>query len=114
MFLVRLLIYIGVEPVIMALFDFQRFYPYIQSPRITYTYAAPPIILRLAKDNIVNSYNLSSLRMITLGSALLTRELILALYDQLGIPTKQAYGLSETSPATHVQVDLNNYSCYVI
>lgn len=106
MFLVHLPIYIGVESVVMAQFDMQRFCSLIQGHRITYTYVAPPIILRLAKDSIVEDYNLSSLRMITSGAAPLTRELIMALYDRLKIPTKQAYGLSETSPATHVQVYL--------
>ncbi|KFY04165.1 hypothetical protein V491_09446 [Pseudogymnoascus sp. VKM F-3775] len=103
MFLVHLPIYIGVESVVLARFDIQRFCSIIQSHRITYTYVAPPIVLRLAKDALVDNYDLSSLRMITSGAAPLTRELIIAVYDRLGIPTKQAYGLSETSPATHVQ-----------
>lgn len=114
MFLVHLPIYIGVESVVLARFDIQRFCSIIQSHRITYTYVAPPIILRLAKDALVDNYDLSSLRMITSGAAPLTRELIIAVYDRLGIPTKQAYGLSETSPATHVQVGVNCYSHHLI
>jgi acyl-coenzyme A synthetase/AMP-(fatty) acid ligase len=104
MFLVHLPIYIGVESVIMARFQIERFCSIIQNHRITYTYVAPPIVLRLAKDKLVDNYDLSSLRMITSGAAPLAKELIMAVYDRLKIPSKQAYGLSETSPATHVQV----------
>ena len=106
MFLVHLPIYVGVESVVMARFGIQSFCSIIQSRRITYTYVAPPVVLRLAKDALIDNYDPSSLRMITSGAAPLTKELIMALYNRLGIPTKQAYGLSETSPATHVQVGL--------
>lgn len=60
--------------------------------------------MHLAKHPTVASYNLSSLRMITCGAAPLSKELIMAVYNRLSIPTKQAYGLSETTAATHVQV----------
>lgn len=41
--------------------------------------------------------------MLTSGAAPLAKDLIVAVWDRLRIPVKQAYGLSETSPATHVQ-----------
>ena len=87
----------------------QNFCSIIQRHRITYTYVSPPIVLRLAKDTIVDNYDLGSLRMISSGAAPLTRELIIAVYDRLQIPVKQAYGLSETSAATHVQVGFKYY-----
>jgi 4-coumarate--CoA ligase len=87
----------------MSSFDLKTFCSIIQDHKITYTYVAPPIILHLAKSPIVSNYDLSSLRMITSGAAPLTKELIYAVKDRLGTEVKQAYGLSETSPVTHMQ-----------
>ncbi|KAE8443558.1 hypothetical protein EG329_001720 [Mollisiaceae sp. DMI_Dod_QoI] len=42
--------------------------------------------------------------MITSGAAPLTKELIYAVHNRLGTEVKQAYGLSETSPVTHMQL----------
>jgi acyl-CoA synthetase (AMP-forming)/AMP-acid ligase II len=41
--------------------------------------------------------------MMNSGAAPLTRELVEAVHKRLGIPVKQGYGLSETSPTTHTQ-----------
>jgi 4-coumarate--CoA ligase len=88
----------------MPHFDIKGYCALIQRFRITYGYVAPPIVLLLAKDPGVASYNLTSVRMLTSGAAPLTRELVLAVYKRLNIPVKQAYGLTETSPVTHIQV----------
>lgn len=96
--------YAGLTTVVMASFDLNRFCKIIQDYKITYTYVAPPVVLHLAKSPIVENYDLSSLRMITSGAAPLTKELIYKVKDRLGTQVKQAYGLSETSPVTHIQV----------
>jgi 4-coumarate--CoA ligase len=57
----------------------------------------------LAKSPLVSTYDLSSLKVITSAAAPLTKELIFAVNERLGIQVKQAYGLSEASPATHLQ-----------
>jgi 4-coumarate--CoA ligase len=106
MFLVHLPLYIGVESVTMAEFEIAKFCSVIQRHKITYTYVAPPIVLHLAKNPIIDSYDLSSLRMMVSGAAPLSKELIIAIYKRLSIPVRQAYGLSETTSATHLQVSL--------
>jgi 4-coumarate--CoA ligase len=53
---------------------------------------------------MVNDYDISSVQGIMSAAAPLTPELVLDVYNRLKIPVKQAYGLSETSPATHLQV----------
>lgn len=58
----------------------------------------------LAKNAMVEEFDLSSLRIITSGAAPLTKELILGVRERIGTEVKQAYGLSETSPVTHIQV----------
>lgn len=94
----------GLTSIVMTSFDLHRFCAIVQEHKITYTYVAPPVVLHLAKSPVVEKYNLSSLKMITSGAAPLSKELIFAVYERLGTEVKQAYGLSESSPVTHMQV----------
>lgn len=93
----------GIELVVMPNFNLQTFLQTIQDHRITFIYVAPPVIVRLARDKMVDDYDLSSVRMITSGAAPLTKELVDAVHERLRIKINQAYGLSETSPMTHTQ-----------
>ena len=93
----------GIELVVMPAFDMKQFLNTIQEHKITFIYVAPPVIVRLARDKVVDSYDLSSVKMITSGAAPLTQELVDAVHKRLNIKINQAYGLSETSPMTHTQ-----------
>jgi len=93
---------LGVESIVMPSFDLKAYCSIIQEYKITYLYVAPPIVLHLAKNPLVDNYDLSSVKMATSGAAPLSKELILAVEKRLNIPVKQAYGLSETSPVTHM------------
>ncbi len=73
----------------------------MQNHRITFGFIVPPIALLLAKHLVVEKYDLSSLRMMTLGAAPLTRELVEAVYSRIRVGIKQGYRLSETSPAVY-------------
>lgn len=88
----------------MVRFDLERFCSNIQTHRITFSYIVPPVVLLLGKHPLVDKYDLSSVRMLNSGAAPLTRELVESVYNRLKIPIKQGYGLTETSPTTHVQV----------
>jgi len=94
----------GITTIVMPVFNLQDFCSYIQDHKITYAFVAPPIVVHLAKNPLISDYDFSSLRMITSGAAPLTKELIYAVKDRLNTVVKQAYGLSETSPVTHIQV----------
>jgi 4-coumarate--CoA ligase len=94
----------GIEIVVMPAFDMETFLKTIQEHRITFIYVAPPVIVRLSRDKMVDKYDLSSVKMITSGAAPLTKELVDAVHKRLRIKINQAYGLSETSPMTHTQV----------
>jgi 4-coumarate--CoA ligase len=50
---------------------------------------------------MVDNYDLTSIKVFVSAAAPLTKEIILAVWNRLKIPVKQAYGLSETSPGTH-------------
>ncbi|RVX69154.1 hypothetical protein B0A52_07130 [Exophiala mesophila] len=93
----------GIELVVMPAFNLEVFLKAIQHHKITFVYVAPPVIVRLARDSLVDKYDLSSLKMITSGAAPLTRELVDAVHQRLKLKINQAYGLSETSPMTHTQ-----------
>lgn len=93
----------GFQLVVMPKFELERFCQVIQENKITFVYLVPPILLALTKHPIIDKYDLSSLRMVNCGAAPLTRELVEGLQRRMTLPVKQGYGLSETSPTTHVQ-----------
>lgn len=73
----------------------------------SFCHLVPPIILRLAKDPMVSKYNISSLRMINSGAAPLSATLAAEAMQATGIPIKQGYGLTETSPTSNSQTWTN-------
>ena len=104
--LVHQSLYLGLTSIVMTSFDIGAFCEAVQSFKATFAYVVPPVILLLAKHPAVERYDMSSLRMICSGAAPLAKELADAVYRRLKVPIKQAYGLSETSPTTHSQVEL--------
>lgn len=87
----------------MPKFDLPKFCSNVQTYKITFVYIVPPVVLLLAKHPLIDQYDLSSLRMLNSGAAPLTRDIVDAVYKRLKVPIKQGYGLSETSPTTHMQ-----------
>ncbi|KAF7557884.1 hypothetical protein G7Z17_g250 [Cylindrodendrum hubeiense] len=102
--LMHFAMYSGFELIVMPKFDLEKFCSYVQTMKITLAPVVPPVLLLLGKHPIVEKYDLSSLRMLSSGAAPLTKELVDTVYQRIKVPVKQGYGLSETSPATHVQV----------
>ncbi|KAL8958844.1 MAG: hypothetical protein Q9193_004178 [Seirophora villosa] len=96
-------IFNGITLVVMSKFDIEKFCAMIQQLRITFAYIVPPVVLLLSKHPIVDKYDLSSIRMLNSGAAPLTQELVKAMYRRIKCPVKQGYGMSETSPTTHMQ-----------
>ena len=96
-------LYRGMKCVVMPKFSIEDWCKTVQDQRITFAYVVPPVVLLLSKHPCVEEYDLSSLRMLSSGAAPLTKEIVEAVYARIKIPVKQGYGLSETSPATHMQ-----------
>lgn len=48
--------------------------------------------------------------MLTSGGAPLSKELVDGVYRRVGIPVRQAYGLTETTAVSHIQVGSSQYS----
>jgi len=92
----------GVPIVTMPRFDLEQFLELIEKHRITRTFVVPPIALALAKHPAVAERDLSSISHVNSGAAPLGPELSSQVADRLDAVVTQGYGLTETSPVTHV------------
>ncbi|MEU6403103.1 AMP-binding protein [Streptomyces sp. NPDC046985] len=93
----------GATVVVLPRFELDAFLKTVQDHRITVLYAAPPIVLALAKHPAVDDYDLSSLKYAVSAAAPLDADLAAACARRLGLPpVGQAYGMTELSPGTHV------------
>ena len=92
----------GATIITMPRFDLEEYLDLSQKHKVTRAYLVPPVILALAKHPIVDNYDLSSLQTIMSGAAPLGGDLAATAADRLGCFVMQGYGLTETSPVTHV------------
>ncbi|MCC6945394.1 MAG: AMP-binding protein, partial [Thermomicrobiales bacterium] len=89
----------GVTSVILPRFELAAFLQLIQDYQVTRTFAAPPILVQLAKNPIVDEYDLSSLKFITSGAAPLSADIEYQVRDRIGCTIKQGYGMTEIAPS---------------
>jgi acyl-CoA synthetase (AMP-forming)/AMP-acid ligase II len=94
-------LHLGATIVTMPRFDLEQFLSLIQKYRVTLSHIVPPIVLKLAKDPLVDNYDLSSLKMIFSGAAPLGADLSRECMKRIGCGIRQGYGMTETSPVTH-------------
>ncbi|KAK4199135.1 putative 4-coumarate--CoA ligase [Triangularia verruculosa] len=87
----------GWRLVILPRFDMVQVLKAIQTYKVTFMYVPPPVILAFSQHPDVERYDLSSLRVLHSGAAPLGRELIRKVWERVGVPVKQGYGLSETN-----------------
>jgi 4-coumarate--CoA ligase len=96
----------GQEVITMSRFDLEKFCQAVEEHKPDRAHLVPPIIIQLAKNPIVDKYDLSSLNMIVSAAAPLAKETEQGLLDRIGCPTKQAWGMSELSPIATFTSDL--------
>lgn len=89
---------VGATSVILPRFDFEQFLRLIQDYRISRVYAVPPILIGLAKQPVVENYDLGSLRAIISAAAPLGADIERAVRDRVGCVVKQLHGLTECVP----------------
>jgi acyl-CoA synthetase (AMP-forming)/AMP-acid ligase II len=92
----------GATIVTMPRFDLDQFLGLIAEHGVTRAYVVPPIALALAKHPAVDGHDLSSIQTVMSGAAPLGAELAEAVAKRLDCTVVQGYGLTETSPVTHV------------
>jgi acyl-CoA synthetase (AMP-forming)/AMP-acid ligase II len=95
-------LYRGATIVTMPRFDLEQFLQTLQSHRVTTAHLVPPIVLALAKHPLVERFDLSSLKLVLSGAAPLSDDLAHACAERIGCTVIQGYGMTETSPVTHV------------
>ena len=88
----------GATIVSLPRFDLAQFLQTLQDRRVTVGFVAPPIALAMAKQPIVDHYDLSSLRVLMSAAAPLGKETQHACAERLKCLFIQAWGMTETSP----------------
>lgn len=95
----------GATVVTMPRFDLGDFLKILQDYGVTRAYLVPPIILALAKHPVVDNFDLSKLDVVMSGAAPLGSDLAEGASSRLDCLVMQGYGLTETSPVTHMIPD---------
>ncbi|MCD5345792.1 AMP-binding protein [Agromyces sp. H3Y2-19a] len=88
--------------VTMPKFDLAEFLRVVSEHRTTWVFIAPPIAVALAKHPLVDQYDLSSVKVVFSGAAPLDGALAELVAQRLDCIVCQGYGMTETSPVTHV------------
>ena len=86
----------------MPRFDLEQFLDLIQEHGISQVFVVPPIALALAKHPAVDERDLSSVENVMSGAAPLGAELSDKVAKRLDCEVFQGYGMTETSPVTHM------------
>jgi acyl-CoA synthetase (AMP-forming)/AMP-acid ligase II len=92
----------GNTAVTMPRFELAGALQAIEDHKVTHYYAVPPMVLALAKQPIVDNYDLSSLKIVVSGAAPLGAELAAEASERIGCQVVQAYGMTEMSPVSHL------------
>jgi acyl-CoA synthetase (AMP-forming)/AMP-acid ligase II len=92
----------GATIVTMPRFDLEQYLDLIAEHGVSRAYVVPPIALALAKHPAVDQRDLSSVDVVMSGAAPLGAELVGQVAERIDCKVIQGYGLTETSPVTHV------------
>ncbi len=103
--IMNLSLHSGATLVIMPRFDLEQFLQTLQNYRITYANVVPPIVLALAKNPIVDKYDLGSVHTLFSGAAPLGASVAEAASSRIGCEVKQGYGMiGPPIPNTEVKI----------
>ena len=91
--------------VILPRFELSAFLRAVKDYGVTRAGVVPPIVLALANSELVDGYDLSSLRVLTSAAAPLGAGLARACAQRIGCRVKQAYGLTEAGGGVCVPPD---------
>jgi len=92
---------VGATQVIMSRFDPEELVGLIARHQATLLFTVAPVLLALIHLPRLADRDLSSLRYVNTGAAPLPLEVAREFRNLTGVPVKQGYGLTETSPTTN-------------
>jgi 4-coumarate--CoA ligase len=92
----------GATIVTLPRFDLEQFLRVHQDYRITRSFVAPPIVLALARHQLVDEFDLSALTQVFSAAAPLKVDLAEECGKRLDCEVVQGYGMTELSPASHI------------
>lgn len=104
---------LGETLVLMDRFDFEGMLRAVEKYKVTYMPVSPPLVVALAKSELVAKCDLSSLRMLGCGGAPLGKEVSERFRDRFpSVEIVQGYGLTETSGGATRMLDLDESRRY--
>lgn len=100
-------LFCGIPVVILPKFEPDQFCRFIERYKVTVGYIVPPILLALVHHPATDKYDLRSLKFLTSGAAPLSAGVVDLAVKKLRsvgatVAINQGYGLTETSPVTHL------------
>ncbi|KAH7365465.1 hypothetical protein KP509_18G029500 [Ceratopteris richardii] len=88
----------GLTVVLLPKFDMVQMLLAIEKHRVTNLSLVPPVMLALVKTNLTETYDLSSLRIVSVGAAPVSKDLITAFKSRFPcVIVLQGYGLTEST-----------------
>lgn len=91
---------LGETLVLLGKFDFENMLEAIEKYKVTYMPVAPPLVVAFAKSDLVNKYDLSSLRLVGSGGAPLGKVVSKSFTARFpNVEITQGYGMTETGGA---------------
>jgi long-chain acyl-CoA synthetase len=91
----------GAHQVLMERFDLETLIGIIQTHRATVVHLVPPVLLALANAPGIDRSQFSTVKYMLCAAAPMAPDVARRVEQRLGVPVIQAYGLTETGPASH-------------
>ena len=91
----------GAHQALMERFDLETLVALIQTHRATVVHLVPPVLLALANAPGLDRSQFSTLRYMLSAAAPMAPDVARRVQERLGVRVIQAYGLTETGPASH-------------
>ncbi len=92
----------GSTIVLLSRYDLELVLRCVEKYRVSATGWVPPILLAMTKDFRVDSYDLSSLKVVVSGAAPVGKELGEIFSDRFRCTLREAFGMTEASPFTFI------------
>jgi acyl-CoA synthetase (AMP-forming)/AMP-acid ligase II len=98
-------IWAGATLVVMPKFELEAYLDLVVRHRATMLHVVPPVVVAFAKHPAVAGRDFSSIRKLFSGAAPLGADVIEQCTRRIGCLVQQGYGMTETSPATHITTE---------